>query len=90
MERINKVYQLLTVNHSNFHTSIIPDSYVYTNEKDARIDINARIITFAQNGEKLNYKGVIKSIRDIADIYQEHSDKEYCDIYIYEIYLINI
>lgn len=80
-----KIYQVITVSHSQFSNSVIPDAYAFDNQFDAEMDIKARTIAFAKNGEILNYKGVIKSVNDIFEIYKEYVGVEYCDAYIYEV-----
>ena len=59
------VYQVITVSHSHFSNSVIPDAYAFDNQFEAEMDIKKRIASFAQNGEVLNYKGVIHSVDDI-------------------------
>lgn len=83
-----KIYQVITVSHSHFSNSIIPDAYAFDNQFDAEMDIKNRTIAFAKNGEILNYKGVINSINDICELYKEYTNAEYCDAYIYEVELV--
>lgn len=82
------IYQVITVSHSHFSNSVIPDAYAFDNQFDAEMDIKKRIVSFAQSGEILNYKGVIHSINDICEIYKEYTNAEYCDAYIYEVEIV--
>ena len=82
------VYQVITVSHSHFSNSVIPDAYAFDNQFEAEMDIKKRIASFAQNGEVLNYKGVIHSVDDIFKIYKEYTNAEYCDVYIYVVEIV--
>ena len=82
---MNKIYQVITVSHTQFSNSVIPDQYAFTSQFEAEMDIKNRIVAFAKNGEILNFNGVIKSVDDIFDIYKEYVNVEYCDAYIYEV-----
>ena len=83
-----RIYQVITVSHSHFSNSVIPDAYAFDNQFDAEMDIKKRTVAFAKNGEILNYKGVIHSVDDIFKIYKEYTNAEYCDAYIYEVEIV--
>lgn len=82
------IYQVITVSHSHFSNSVIPDAYAFDNQFEAEMDIKKRIEAFAKNGEILNYKGAIHSVNDIFEIYKEYTGVEYCDAYIYTVELV--
>lgn len=81
-----KIYQILVVNRTFGINTIIPDRYSYTTAEEALKDMNRRIQAFNDKDEELNYKGIINSLADIRDIYNDH-DLELTtnDAYIYEI-----
>lgn len=83
---MDKIYQILVVNRMCGINSIIPDRYAYTSAEEALKDMNRRIKAFEEREEELNYKGVVKNLADIRNIYKDHNiELETNDAYIYEI-----
>lgn len=92
------VYQVISVAIVNGHCDIIPDSFVYGTKEQAEEDIDMRLKFFGEEGEIAEYKGEIKSLLDIKNLYTENyrnSDKflasffeEKTEFYIYELGVI--
>lgn len=80
-----KKYQVLTVVHSYFSISIVPDNAIYNDFQDALAHVHKMIDTFVKNGEEAVYKGKISSTDEIFAIYREVAGGEYTEVYIYEL-----
>ena len=81
-----KVYQIVNVTKIDGYNYLIPDSFVFKKKEDAKESIIDRVKIFAEDGEILNYKGQVSSIKEIQDILTKHDfSNEETDCYLYEM-----
>lgn len=80
-----KRYQVLTVVHSYFSISAIPDSAVYSDFQTALAHVHKMVETFVKNGEEAIYKGKISSVDEVFSVYRQIAGGERTEVYIYEL-----
>jgi DNA/RNA endonuclease YhcR with UshA esterase domain len=84
-------YQILSVSRSMGHTDIIPDTFIYGTLEQAEKDIKYRLNFFEEKGELTEFKGIIKTLKDIQEIFLNEEAsitsfiKENTELYIYEV-----
>lgn len=84
-------YQILSVSRSMGYTDIIPDTFIYGTLEQVEKDIQDRLNFFKEKEELTEFKGIIKSLKDIQEIFLNEEariasfTKENTELYIYEV-----